>query len=104
MVFQSTAVGNAVTYQVTVPAAITYDIKIGVKKYSNKGIFQFASNSINHGSPQDLYAATATFTEVDIGNVTFSSSGTKSFTFTVTGKNAASSGYTIGIDYIELIH
>ena len=58
---------------------------------------------VDHGAAWDNYSATPVYTANDIGTVTFGSSGTKYFRFTITGKNASSSSYKIGLDYIRLI-
>jgi hypothetical protein len=39
---------------------------------------------------------------LDVGTVTISSAGNQSFKFTATGKNAASSGFTMSFDTITL--
>ena len=101
--FGSTAAGQVAAASVNVPDARTYDIRVGVKKYSSRGIWQFASDGVNHGSPVDSYKAAPLFTEVDLGTVTFAAAGAHSFRFTVAGKNAASSGFTMCFDYITLV-
>ncbi len=105
----ATAAGNLVTYNVHVPEARTYDVQIATKDQSNRGMFQVAVASsptgsyTNHGAVQDEYAASSTYTMHDIGTITFGTAGDKSFRFTVTGKNAASSGFGLAIDSITLI-
>ncbi len=102
-ILDANGAGDFVTYTVNVPQARTYDVRVGTKLFNTRGIFQFSSNGVNHGAPIDLYTPGASYTEVDIGNVTFVSSGNKSFEFLVTGKNAASAGYSISFDYIKLL-
>ncbi len=102
-VLDANGAGDYVTYSVNVPQARTYDIRVGTKKFNTRGIFQFSSNGVNHGSPVDLYASGASYTDMDIGPVTFASSGNKLFQFLVTGKNASSSGYSLSFDYIKLV-
>ncbi len=105
----ASAVGDYVTYKVKGVAAGNYDFRVGVKKFNNKGTWQnsiaaFGSTSFtNHGSPVDEYSSSENYTEVDLGALTIGTTGDKSFKFTVTGKNASSSGYTIAFDYIKLI-
>ena len=48
-------------------------------------------------------SASSSYTELTIGNVSFGSTGTKFFRFTITGKNASSTAFGIGFDYIKLI-
>jgi hypothetical protein len=102
-ILEANAVGDFVTYTVNVPEARTYDIRVRIKRLGNRGIWQFSSNGVNHGSPVDGFSSTATFPEIDIGNVTFSTAGNKSFRFMITGRNASSTGFWIALDYIRLI-
>ena len=41
------------------------------------GTWQFYTAGINVGVPQDAYSNAFSFSEVDMGNVTYSTSGTK---------------------------
>jgi len=50
-----------------------------------------------------LYAASPEYPERTVAYVKFGSAGPKQFRFTVTGKNGASHGYTVGIDAITLV-
>ncbi len=107
-VLDGTAVGNYVTYLVPGVPAGTYDVRVGVKDLNTRGIFQLAIGKagitpVNQGAPQDLYNSGSVFTELDLGNWTPASSSDKYFQFTVTGKNASSTGYTLSFDYIELV-
>ncbi len=105
----STAVGDNVGYNVNVPEARNYDVRVGVRKTAASGTFQMAvaaagsSSFVNHGAVQDSYNATNLRAEFDLGTVTFGSAGDKTFRFTVTGQNAASSGHELWFDYITLI-
>ena len=105
----ATAVGDYVTLLVPGVTARTYDVRVGVKKFNTRGIMQLAigpagsTTPTNLGAPQDLYNSGEVFTEIDYGNWTPGTSSDKWFWFTVTGKNASSSGYTMAWDYIRLI-
>ncbi|WNR42831.1 heparin lyase I family protein [Paenibacillus roseipurpureus] len=101
--FFSDNVGDQVTYMLNVPEARTYKVKVGVKKYKNRGKFQLTIGPDNHGSEVDLFSLNEEWSEIDIGNVTFGSAGDKPFKFTVTGKNVSSLGYNLSFDYIKLI-
>jgi predicted alpha-1,2-mannosidase len=103
VILEGHAVGDFVTFTAAVPEARTYDLRVRIKRLNNRGIWQFDSNAVNHGPTVDGYAASAAFVEMDLGPVTFVSTGNKSFRFTVTGKNASSSDDWIAIDYIKLI-
>ncbi len=103
----SVAAGDQITFVVPGISAGTYDVRIGVKKWVSRGIWQMAigpagGSFTNVGSPQDNYASAANFTEIDMGAWTPGSTSDKWFRFTITGKNASSSGYNEVIDYIAL--
>jgi hypothetical protein len=101
-ILEANAAGDFVTYTVNLPQAGTYDVRVGIKKLTNRGIWQFASNGTDHGPAVDGFAAAAAFVEADLGNVTFTTAGDKAFRFTVTGKNAASTSFWVVLDYIKL--
>jgi hypothetical protein len=101
-ILDATKVGDNVTFTVKVATAGTYDVKVSYKKYFSRGIWQLAINGANVGAPLDEYAATDSYATVDLGNFTFSSSGNYSFKFTVTGRSAGSSGFTISFDDFTL--
>ena len=104
----ATVAGDLVSYNLNVPAARTYHVRVGTRKTAASGMFQMAvaasgsSSFINHGAVQDAYNASNLRTELDLGTIGFGSAGDKSFRFTVTGKNAASTGYELWFDYISL--
>jgi hypothetical protein len=108
--FDATAVGQFVTFDVPAVSAGTYDVRVGVKGWNNKCQWQLAISRLDsQGSPTnvgpvvDTYTAGETFYEVDLGDWTPGSTSDKAFKFTVTGKNASSSGYDMAIDYMTLI-
>jgi hypothetical protein len=112
-ILDSVAVGDYVTFDVPGLLAGNYDLRIGVKDFNSRGIWQCAvtamsnlnnqSSYVNHGGPYDEYNSNEVFTEVDLGAFTLGSSGDKAFRFMVTGKNSASSGDGMCFDYIKLI-
>jgi hypothetical protein len=102
-ILDATKVGDSVTFALNVATPGTYDVKVGVKQFTTRGIWQLSVNGVNVGAPQDEYLNTGgTYAVLDAGNVTISTAGNQSFKFTVTGKNAASSGFTISFDPITL--
>ncbi len=109
--FDSNAVNDYVAYVVPNVAAGSYDVRVRVKKFNTRGIVQLSVGRVdtydtthsNVGAAQDMYSSTATYPEIDLGTWTPGTTSDKEFRFIVTGKNAASSGYTISIDYIKLI-
>jgi hypothetical protein len=70
--------------------------------YFRRGIMQLSVNGTNVGPAKDQYVPSSAWAEFDLGNATFSSAGSQPFKFTVVGKNSASSGYAISLDYIKL--
>jgi hypothetical protein len=99
----SSAVGQYVTFTINVAEAGTYDVSYSTKEYPTRGIAQLAINGTNVGTAIDQYAAGfGTYAVFDLGNYNFTTAGNYSFKFTVTGKNASSSDYTMAWDDIVL--
>jgi hypothetical protein len=96
------ASGPYVSYTVNIPAAGTYNVRVAAIKGSNRGKWQLAIAGVNLSTAQDEYSASATVSELNLGNVVINTSGQKVFKFTVVGKNASSSDYRIAFDYIKL--
>lgn len=109
-ILDSTAAGQYVTYLLSNISAGSYDLRIGMKKNSTRGIWQlnvgradnFAGTVRPVGSPVDESGATV-YTEVDLGAWFPSTTSDKWFQFMITGKNASSTGYGECFDYIKLI-
>ena len=102
ILFEAKARGDFVTYTVTIPSAGTYDVKVGTRKDNRGGIVQLAIDGVDQGSAQDNYAAGADYEVIDLGKVTFTEAGERTFQFLVTGHNPASQGYQFVLDYIDL--
>ena len=101
-ILDATAAGQSVTMQLNVAQPGTYDVKYAVKMKNLRGISQLAVNGVPVGPAEDQYSAADAFQEFDVGNVTIATAGNQSFTFTITGKNAASAGFPASFDYIKL--
>jgi hypothetical protein len=102
-ILEANAAGDFVSYTVNVPEARIYDVRVGIKKLGNRGIWQLAIDGANQGPTVDGFSSAAAFVEVDLGNKTFAAAGNKTFRFQVTGKNAASTSFWIALDYIKLV-
>ena len=100
--FNATAIGNYITYTVPVAVAGTYHVRVGVQTKPNKGRFRLLINGIAQGVVQDEYTASVGYEVRDLGTV-YLNAGNQAFKFTVTGKNASSTGYTLAFDYLDLI-
>jgi hypothetical protein len=57
---------------------------------------------VNVGALQDAYGNAFMFSEVNLGDVVYTTPGNKAFRFTVAGKNGASAGLDTAIDYVML--
>jgi hypothetical protein len=103
-ILDATAVGDNVTLTVNVGTAGTYDVKVSAKDLNTRGIWQLTVNGTAVGSPQDEYQNTSsgTYVILDLGNFNFAAAGNYAFKFTVTGKDAASSGYSMCFDDVTL--
>ncbi len=108
-ILDATAAGNQVTYTVPGLAGRNYDMRVGYKGFNTRGTWQLAIASAlnnqytNHGPAEDEYVSGQSYTYFDLGVITIGSSSDKLYRFTITGKNAASSGYGEAFDYITLI-
>ncbi len=98
----ATAVGNSVTFTINVAQAGVYSVSYNTKAYNTRGTNQLSINGTNVGPVVDQYNASETLTSFNLGTFNFATAGNYSFKFTVTGKNAASSGYTMAFDDIIL--
>lgn len=96
------AVDDHVRYSVWLSAPGTYNVKIRFAKGADLGRWQFYTAGVKLGAPQEAYSDDFTFCEVNLGNVTYATTGQKAFRFTVAGKNNASTGYATAIDYVML--
>ena len=100
--FNAGKVGDNITYKLNIAKPGTYNVKVGVKKFPNRGIWQLTVNGKSVGPFQDGYAASDAFAEFDLGNVTVTAAGDSSFKFIAIERNSASKGYTMAFDYIKL--
>ena len=103
-ILDATAAAQSVTMTLNVATAGTYDIKISTKLLNTRGVYQLAINGANVGALQDEYNATSAgiYATLDLGNFNFAAAGSYTFKFTVIGKNAASTGFSIAFDDITL--
>jgi len=97
------AVGDKVEYLFTVPAPGTYAVKVRFRTAPSYGQWQFWTAGANRGAVQEGYSSSPSYTEIDLGTVTYSAFAQEVFRFTVTGKHLASTSYGVAIDYVMLV-
>jgi len=95
--------GEFVTYKVTIPSSGTYDVKAGIRKGNRNGIVQLVIDDVNQGSALDNYSPEDDYVVADLGKITFTYAGERTFQFRVTGQNPDSQGYQFLLDYIDLV-
>jgi hypothetical protein len=103
----STAVGQFLQFTVTgIVQGTSYDVTIGYRSDPTRGQCTLSVNG--NAQPQlatlDEYQPTANWDQTqDLGTFTAGAPGTtRNFTFTVSGKNAAATGYTMAPEWIAL--
>jgi hypothetical protein len=69
---------------------------------TTRGTNQLSINGTNVGPVVDPYHAGQALTSFNLGTFNFATAGNYWFKFTVTGRNAASSGFTMAFDDIIL--
>ena len=101
--------GQFVTYVLPVAEAGHYALSVGVRRTSDGGQFQVAVADdasgpwTDLGAGQESYAASSSLAEIEVtADRNFESAGQKLVRLTVTGKNTASAGYQLFVDYFKL--
>lgn len=80
----------------------TYRIEVNIQKFNNAGRARTSVEDINLGDEIDFFTNSPSADPFAPGNHTFATAGNKKVRFTITGKNANSTGFKIGIDKIIL--
>lgn len=96
------AVGDFVEYEVEIPEPGTYTILTRAKAHGTRGTYQLAVGGADQGAAQD-YQGGCCYPTYNHGTKTFAQPGPVTLRFTATGKNAASTDYTLALDYLELV-
>jgi hypothetical protein len=96
------AVDDYVQYSVWLSSPGLYNVKIRFAKGADLGQWQFFTAGVELGAPQDAYSDAFAFSEVNLGNVNYATTGKKVFKFTVKDRNGASTGHATAIDYVML--
>jgi len=100
---QANAVGDTFSFSTSSISAGTYSISLYAANRKIYGIYSLSVNGTQIGSTTDFYssASSDTWASSTVGTATIAS-GTSTFLFTVTGKNASATDYDAKIDYILL--
>jgi hypothetical protein len=108
----ATKTGDNVVYYIPIAQEATYDVKVNFATGANEGTVQlewstdptFKTGVSSIGGPVDLYAKTAGFLLKDYKvNLPLDDGDQNCFRFRLTGKNKSSSGYSVGLDYVDTI-
>jgi len=108
--WQNKTVGKTVTLTLGAPRAGSYTVYVSYMRAADFGIVQAAVNGMSLGSETDLFYTNAVDKNpVIVDNLTYlgvinlKEGYNNTISFTITGKNASSKGYYLGVDYILLI-
>jgi F5/8 type C domain len=101
-ILEGNAVNDFVTYNVNVPTAATYEVRVRIKRLNNRGIFQLSTDGSNLGPTVDGFATAASFPEISLGTRSFTT-GSHTFRLTLTGRNASSTNFWTALDFIRLV-
>ena len=104
MFYNATKAGDFITFNINVPSAGTYDVHASAKNFSARGIWQLSVDGVNVGAQEDEYTSNpaGVYGDFDMGPVVLKTAGNHTFTFTIAGKNASSSGFAISLDDLTL--
>jgi hypothetical protein len=102
ILFPAAATGDWVEFKALNVPAGNYLVKVLDKTGSDRGKYLLGIDGDPVGTEADQYAASGTNREVEVEDVTFGTTEDHTFRFSVTGKNASSTGYSLAIDAIVL--
>jgi len=94
-------VGDWIEFTISNLAAATYNVTMIYKSNTNRGINRASIDGVNQGATCDEYGGSAFGVSCNLGSKSLGA-GSHAFRFTVTGRNSASSGYTMTVDRIDL--
>src|SRR5690606_27640363 len=99
-IYVGSGINDQVTYSFQVPSSGNYDFELGFIDHVYGGTVKIELDGVQLQSGKDLYG------EYDLDIVKFANrtlaAGTHTIKLTLTGKNAASFGYYVPLDYIRL--
>jgi uncharacterized protein with LGFP repeats len=99
---QSTGPGQSLTFAIDTPTAVTYGLTLALTRARDYGIANVSVDGRQLGPAFDGYAPTVS----PSGPLAFSfvslSAGSHTVTVAVSGRDPASAGYFVGVDYLQL--
>ena len=101
LIFKAERQGAKMRLRVNIPTDGSYDISAAFTKAPDFGIAQHYIDDIPLGSAVDLYGGAVTLTPKTAFDSIPLKAGYHVITVEITGKNASSSGYFYGLDYIQ---
>jgi len=102
VLFENATEGNRFTLRFPVPVSAGYTLVARFTRAPGYGVVQAALDGRPLGGPVDLYAPTLGQSEERVLGRVELARGDHTFTVTVQGKSAASTGLRAGLDFIEL--
>jgi rhamnogalacturonyl hydrolase YesR len=103
VLFNSTGTNSYIEFTLPNVPSGTYDLRLSFKCANNRAQLAFSVDGALVGSALDQYWTSAVFTELSIGTVNFASSASHPIRLAVSGKSAASKGYTLAADKFMLM-
>lgn|GEM_PF-813383 len=102
--FTAGGVGDWIQYNVNVPYAGTFNVKLAYKAHEQRGIARLYVNGFAQGMPFDMHDSPPVYKQIDLGKVTFIAAGEQLFRFVLTGSTSTESSgrYWLGTDAITL--
>ena len=105
LLWKATGMGDALTLEIPVEAAGSYEVKgkFTIAPDYGKVKFSIDGKTLSQGKPTDLYYKEMRPARLmTLGTVSLSK-GKHRFVVTLLGKNSGSSGYSFGLDEIQLV-
>ncbi|MGI6541485.1 MAG: sialate O-acetylesterase [Limnochordia bacterium] len=99
---EATALGDTLEYKVHVPTPGWYHIGVGYTGGPQNGVFQVSVDNQPVGGTVDGYSRHPFHSEVPLGNAPYLLAGEHTVQVKVSGKNGASGGAHVALDYLKL--
>ncbi|SDG03545.1 Fibronectin type III domain-containing protein [Fontibacillus panacisegetis] len=99
--YESNAVGDYIEFPFVAEQGI-YQLDLRIRQFNNRGIAKVTVDGVAVAQSLDLYNLTSRHIDTQIGQVTLDNRATHTIRFEVTGKNASSSNYILGLDAMYL--